>query len=400
MCVCMCVCVFELSELMLSNCAFDFASNLSLACCFEIRCCCRSTVFMKRNVEEADRKSFKRQRPSKKSRQACASKAVLGIPPWRAFSPEPELPPWMAVEEVEGGMVPPRPELPRHVPPRQSENQRMMKIKKELMEAMKGFSHQNLVDAEKAAHDARLFEFLPPTMPQQIAKRKKILLKLDLLETLGTIDTNLIKSKMEVAKENGVDAETMKQAEDRLSEIQRMMKIKKELLQAMKDFNYERLVDAEKAAHDAELFEFLAEDVPARIAKRKQMLLPEAQKQALAEGAIIVISTAENDEDEIAFLLGEYHQEGSNHGRRFYRRILKNPGDVNVDLYYWDESDGQNFSGWWFGHRVGDEHMWARNQQSTQMPPRIGWRIPWDGQVKRELRVVSFDQYRFCEDKI
>ena len=58
------------------------------------------------------------------------------------------------------------------------------------------------------------------------------------------------------------------------------------------------------------------------------------------------------------------------------------------------------FEGWWFGMSVGGTDVWGRDRQATQMPPKVGWTIPWDGEAKREFRVMSFDQHRFCEDKI
>lgn len=33
------------------------------------------------------------------------------------------------------------------------------------------------------------------------------------------------------------------------------------------------------------------------------------------------------------------------------------------------------------------------------MPPKIGWTIPWDGEVKRELVVMSFKEKQMLDRK-
>lgn len=103
-----------------------------------------------------------------------------------------------------------------------------------------------------------------------------------------------------------------------------------------------------------------------------------------------VYCTEDKDEIGIRTLVGEYTEEGANHGRKYYRKTNKIPGheDINVYLYFWDDRDGAAFSGWWFGNQVGGAQVWSRNQQQTMKPPRSGWTIPWDGEVKPELVVA------------
>eukprot|EP00434_Breviolum_minutum_P025280 symbB.v1.2.022334.t3/scaffold1974.1/size94090/10 len=51
-------------------------------------------------------------------------------------------------------------------------------------------------------------------------------------------------------------------------------------------------------------------------------------------------------------------------------------------LYYWDERDGPNFAGWWFGPKVGGDQVWAYHSSRTAMtPPLHGWKVPYDGPV-------------------
>eukprot|EP00913_Durusdinium_trenchii_P017382 g16342.t1 len=57
-------------------------------------------------------------------------------------------------------------------------------------------------------------------------------------------------------------------------------------------------------------------------------------------------------------------------------------GNVSVLIYYWDERDGPNFHGWWFGPKAGGDQVWAYNGNKTSMlPPTTGWKVPWDGEV-------------------
>eukprot|EP00421_Protoceratium_reticulatum_P021516 CAMPEP_0168382326 /NCGR_PEP_ID=MMETSP0228-20121227/13338_1 /TAXON_ID=133427 /ORGANISM="Protoceratium reticulatum, Strain CCCM 535 (=CCMP 1889)" /LENGTH=584 /DNA_ID=CAMNT_0008395459 /DNA_START=66 /DNA_END=1817 /DNA_ORIENTATION=+ len=118
---------------------------------------------------------------------------------------------------------------------------------------------------------------------------------------------------------------------------------------------------------------------------------PKHMKNDVADAAIVVFSTAEKDEIGIRTLVGNYSEEGTNHGRKFYKKTSKIPGheDISVYLYFWDDRDGPSFSGWWFGNQVGGAQVWSRNQQTGLQPPKAGWTIPWDGDVKKELMVMT-----------
>lgn len=57
-----------------------------------------------------------------------------------------------------------------------------------------------------------------------------------------------------------------------------------------------------------------------------------------------------------------------------------------VLIYYWDERDGPNFHGWWFGPKafwsllartfqVGGDQVWAYNANKlSPVPPASGWK--------------------------
>mmetsp|Transcript_93948 Transcript_93948/g.289726 ORF Transcript_93948/g.289726 Transcript_93948/m.289726 type:complete len:1988 (+) Transcript_93948:65-6028(+) len=125
--------------------------------------------------------------------------------------------------------------------------------------------------------------------------------------------------------------------------------------------------------------------------KRPQVVSAPGKQQKAGEVSLVVYSTAEKDEIGIRTLVGEYCEGGSNHGRKFFKKVQTIPGheEINVFLYYWDERDGPGFSGWWFGNQVGGAQVWSRSQMNSMLPPKTGWTIPWDGEVKKELVVMS-----------
>ena len=80
---------------------------------------------------------------------------------------------------------------------------------------------------------------------------------------------------------------------------------------------------------------------------------------------------------------GTYAVQGSNHGRTVYKKNEKDAG-VDVFVYYWDERDGAEYSGWWFGPSVGADQVWAHNSAggaAAAEPPTSGWRVPATGPV-------------------
>merc|ERR1712087_1022409 len=79
---------------------------------------------------------------------------------------------------------------------------------------------------------------------------------------------------------------------------------------------------------------------------------------------------------------------GENHGRRTYKRDGQ-VGGLDVMLYFWDQRDGPNFCGWWFGPKVGGDQVWAyHNNKDAQTPPLSGWKVPYDGPVDPTLQLA------------
>lgn len=104
---------------------------------------------------------------------------------------------------------------------------------------------------------------------------------------------------------------------------------------------------------------------------------------------LVVYSKAISDEIGIETLVGEYTESGANHGKKVFKRTKIPTGveDIPVFMYYWDARDGADFSGWWFGESVGGSQVWSRCDKADALPPTIGWRIPWDGEVQADLVV-------------
>jgi len=109
-----------------------------------------------------------------------------------------------------------------------------------------------------------------------------------------------------------------------------------------------------------------------------------SEKSSPKQGAYTVSTKSKTRGDEIGIqtLVGDYAEKGTNHGKKVYQKIQDIPGhqDIDVLLYFWDQRDGPDFSGWWFGDQIGGSQVWARCASASMTPPRAGWRIPWDAE--------------------
>lgn len=78
---------------------------------------------------------------------------------------------------------------------------------------------------------------------------------------------------------------------------------------------------------------------------------------------------------------GRYAPSGTNHGRPVYKKDKKVKG-LSVLVYFWDDRDGEENSGWWFGPAIGGDQVWAYHKSKTSAtPPSLDWAIPHDGLV-------------------
>ncbi len=103
---------------------------------------------------------------------------------------------------------------------------------------------------------------------------------------------------------------------------------------------------------------------------------------------------ADSDDTVVRTLTGDYACVNRNHGRKVYLKVKAHPADVNVHLYYWDERDGIDWRGWWFGNKLGGNWVWAHSKETTLEPPSIGWRVPWGGPLKITLIILPTSTLR------
>eukprot|EP00930_Biecheleria_cincta_P057525 TRINITY_DN4344_c1_g1_i2.p1 TRINITY_DN4344_c1_g1~~TRINITY_DN4344_c1_g1_i2.p1 ORF type:complete len:2150 (+),score=554.56 TRINITY_DN4344_c1_g1_i2:469-6450(+) len=85
---------------------------------------------------------------------------------------------------------------------------------------------------------------------------------------------------------------------------------------------------------------------------------------------------------------GRYVIHSTNHGKNVYRRAV--PDDTMVLLYYWDDRDGEESSGWWFGPEVGGEEVWAHNADpgAKGLPPPENWKVLHSDTVDPAMKVI------------
>ncbi|CAK9061122.1 unnamed protein product [Durusdinium trenchii] len=147
---------------------------------------------------------------------------------------------------------------------------------------------------------------------------------------------------------------------------------------------------------------------PGRFTRQPQPQMPQAMgpglqrelRREVSESAsrssrLRVYTEAEQDDIGISTLLGEYTEQGVNHGYPTYQKVLENSDEVNVFVYFWDSRDGPEFSGWWFGDSVGGQQVWSRSVEKSEaadkakVPPSRGWRVPWDAECVEGLLIVE-----------
>lgn len=97
--------------------------------------------------------------------------------------------------------------------------------------------------------------------------------------------------------------------------------------------------------------------------------------------------------DQLVNLNGTFHLSGrTNHERPVYEKNTGQGGPPGCVIYYWDERDGVDQSGWWMAPEVGGAHVWTLNNSKAQYPPVSGWRVPFRGAVDPNVRVTEAPQ--------
>merc|ERR1711879_125850 len=98
-----------------------------------------------------------------------------------------------------------------------------------------------------------------------------------------------------------------------------------------------------------------------------------------------------------SYLKGSFVRHSENHNRPIYQKIVS-LGQVNVFIYWWDDRDGDDFRGWWFGPSVGADVVWAYNKQQSLFPPTCGWHVPWDGPEDTTMGITYTDERYGLQD--
>lgn len=90
-----------------------------------------------------------------------------------------------------------------------------------------------------------------------------------------------------------------------------------------------------------------------------------------------------------SIMRGSFTLCGSNHGKPTYKKDQQVSG-LDVMIYFWDQRDGANFNGWWFGPKVGGDQVWAyHSKREAPFPPKTGWKVPYDGAVDSSIQIVG-----------
>jgi len=90
---------------------------------------------------------------------------------------------------------------------------------------------------------------------------------------------------------------------------------------------------------------------------------------------------------------GDYEICGSNHDRPAFKSVDCGQGFESF-IYFWDDRDGPDFSGWWIGPALGGQDVWVRHlgSPSDRWPPRSGWLAPHDGPLDPHMVVEPAEE--------
>jgi len=110
---------------------------------------------------------------------------------------------------------------------------------------------------------------------------------------------------------------------------------------------------------------------------------------------LTVSSNTKKNDLGVQTLVGDYEHVGMNHGKKYFKKVQDIPGHANIKvfLYYWDNRDGAESSGWWFGDQVGGTEVWARAVSSSATPPVAGWKVPWNA-LKPEPGLLTVSPFK------
>lgn len=86
---------------------------------------------------------------------------------------------------------------------------------------------------------------------------------------------------------------------------------------------------------------------------------------------------------------GIYHPHAKNHDKVVYKKAGKS-NELEVLIYFWDQRDGDDLFGWWFGPTVGGDQVWAHHpSRMAATPPSTDWNVPHDGAIDKSFSVMA-----------
>jgi len=143
----------------------------------------------------------------------------------------------------------------------------------------------------------------------------------------------------------------------------------------------------------------VAQKRPPLAAPGAQMPVAAPPQQQGPETYVVYSKGEDHEEVVVRTLVGDYVEQGSNHGRKVYKKSSQGGEAVDVFLYYWDARDGPAFEGWWFGNKLGGTQVWSHCLDKSLTPPNAGWKIPWDGSVRPTLVVQNKAEQQAAESQ-
>lgn len=85
---------------------------------------------------------------------------------------------------------------------------------------------------------------------------------------------------------------------------------------------------------------------------------------------------------------GTYFAHNTNDGRVVFKKEESFEG-LDVLIYFWNDSENTDLSGWWIGPSVGGDLAWAFHPSLLAMtPPVSDWNVPHDGPVDSSFSIM------------
>lgn len=93
-------------------------------------------------------------------------------------------------------------------------------------------------------------------------------------------------------------------------------------------------------------------------------------------------------------IYGTYFAYSMNDGKVVFKKDESSQG-LDVLIYYWDDAESPDLSGWWFGPSVGGDLVWAFHPSRLAMtPPVSDWNVPHDGDVDKTFSITVPSEVR------